>query len=113
MKQLTTTVQPISTVQSALLVDDEPVSRKAQQERLEAQGYTVSVVQSATEALGRARQVIPKAIFIHLVTGNSVPLIQTLRADDTCRHIPIVVIKDFVDARLAPTKLRSVGRDRW
>jgi CheY-like chemotaxis protein len=101
--------------QTALLVDDEPVSRKAQQERLEAAGYTVMVAQNQAEALNRARQGVPKVIFLHLVTGTTgnLPLIQALRAEDNCRHIPIVVIKDHVDARVAPTKLRSVSRERW
>jgi len=100
---------------TALLVDDEPISRKAQQERLEAAGYTVVVAQSQAEALNRARQVLPKVIYLHLVTGTTgnMPLIQALRAEDSSRHIPIVVIKDHVDARVAPTKLRSVGRERW
>jgi CheY-like chemotaxis protein len=101
--------------QSVLLVDDEPVSRKAQQARLEGEGYTVFVAQNQAEALSRAKVGAPKVIYLHLVTGSdgNLPLIQALRSDDSCRHIPIVVIKDHVDARVVPTKLRSVGRERW
>ena len=108
-------MQANPTTQSVLLVDDEPVSRKVQQARLEGEGYTVFVAQNQAEALSRAKVGTPKIIYLHLVTGadGNLPLIHALRADDSCRHIPIVVIKDHVDARVVPTKLRSVGRERW
>lgn len=100
---------------TALLVDDDPASRKAQLERLESEGYSVVVAQNHGEGLARAKQSAPKVIFVHLVTSGSgnLPLIQALRSDDDCRHIPIVVIKDHTDMRMARTKLRSVHRDVW
>jgi CheY-like chemotaxis protein len=100
---------------TALLVDDEPVSRKAHQTRLEQEGYMVFVAQDQAEALSRARQAAPKVIFVHLIAGAPahMPLIQALRSDDEFRHIPIIVIKDQADARMARTKLRSVPRESW
>jgi CheY-like chemotaxis protein len=100
---------------AALLVDDEPASRKANQERLEDQGYLVTVAENATEALTRARQSAPKVIFVHLVaTGlGNVSLIQALRADDGCRHIPVVVVTNHLDVRVEKTKLRTVQRAGW
>jgi hypothetical protein len=40
---------------------------------------------------------------------------QALRSDDSCRHIPIVVIKEpgNVQAAQKLKALRSVHRDRW
>lgn len=100
---------------SVLLVDDEPVSRKAQQTRLEGEGYTVFVAASQTEALSRAKVGLPKVIYLHLVSGASgnMALMHALRSDDSCRHIPIVMIKDHADPRTVSTKLRTVGRERW
>jgi len=100
---------------SVLLVDDEPVSRKAQQARLEGEGYTVFVAASQAEALNRAKVGAPRVIYLHLVAGaaGNMALMQALRSDDSCRHIPIVMIKDHADPRVLPTKLRSVGRERW
>ncbi|HEY8634832.1 MAG TPA: response regulator [Candidatus Dormibacteraeota bacterium] len=100
---------------TALLVDDEPESRKANLGRLEEQGYLVTVAESATEALTRARQSAPKVIFVHLagVGGGNVSLIQALRADDSCRHIPVVVVNNHRDARVIKTKLRTVQRAGW
>jgi CheY-like chemotaxis protein len=100
---------------TALLVDDEPASRKSNQGRLEDQGYLVTVAENATQALSRVRQSAPKVIFVHLVAtglGNR-SLIQALRSDDACRHIPVVVVTNHRDARVEKTKLRTVQRQGW
>jgi CheY-like chemotaxis protein len=99
----------------ALLVDDEVVSRAAQQTRLEGEGYTVFVAVNQADALSRAKQALPAVIFVHLVTGATVPLIQALRSDDSCRHIPVVVIKDQVPVRpvAGRAKLHAIPHDSW
>jgi hypothetical protein len=40
---------------------------------------------------------------------------QALRSEDSCRHIPVVVIREglSVEAAQKQQKLRSVHRDRW
>jgi len=100
---------------TALLVDDEPVSRDANRGRLEGQGYLVTVAVNATEALSRARQSLPKVIFVHLAgSGHSnVSLIQALRSDDSCRHIPVVVVTNQSEAVVPKSKLRTVQRAGW
>ena len=102
---------------TALLVDDDLVSRQANRLRLEDEGYSVVMAQDETEGLNRARQSSPTVIFIHLAAGSrgSIPFMQALRSDDSCRHIPVVVIREQVNAGVTQTqkKLRSVHRDRW
>ena len=99
---------------TALLVDDERFSREAEQARLEGEGYTVFATSGVTEALVQAKQTAPNAIFVHVVSaGGNLPLIQALRSDDACRHIPIVVIRNGTDVRIASTKLKTVPRDGW
>ncbi len=99
---------------TALLVDDEPLSRKAEQARLEGEGYTVFAASGQTEALAQARLTAPNVIFVHVGSaGGNLPLIQALRSDDACRHIPIVVIRGGKDVRIASTKLKTVPRDGW
>jgi CheY-like chemotaxis protein len=100
---------------TALLVDDQPESRNANRGRLEGQGYLVTVAENATEGLSRARQSLPKVIFVHLVGSGqgNVSLIQALRSDDSCRHIPVVVVTNHSDARVEKTKLRAVQRAGW
>jgi len=99
----------------ALLVDDELASRTTQQTRLESQGYTVFVAVNQADALSRAKLALPAVIFVHLVTGATVPLIQALRSDDSCRHIPVVVLKDQLPVRAVPgrAKLHAVPHDSW
>lgn len=100
---------------TALLVDDETTSRLAHSARLEGEGYTVFVAQNQADALTRAKMVAPKVIFVHL--GRSGPgnlaLIQALRSDDTCRHIPVVVVRDQPAVAARPAKLRPVPHDSW
>lgn len=99
---------------TALLVDDEPLSRKAAQARLEGEGYTVFAASGQTEALAQVKQVAPNVIFVHVVSaGGNLPLIQALRSDDACRHIPIVVLPERSDVRITSTRLKTVPRDGW
>jgi len=102
---------------TALLVDDDAVTRLANRNRLETEGYAVVMAQDETEGLNRARQSSPNVIYIHLVAGGrgSIPFMQALRSDDSCRHIPVVVIREglSVEAALKQKKLRSVHRSAW
>ena len=102
-------------IRTALLVDDEPASLIAHRARLEGDGYTVFVAQNQADALSRARQALPKVIFVHLVASASgnLPLIQALRSDDSCRHIPVVVITHRADAAVPKSKLHAVPHDSW
>jgi two-component system alkaline phosphatase synthesis response regulator PhoP len=100
---------------TALLVDDEPASLTAHRARLVGEGYTVFVAENHADALSRAKQSLPKVIFVHLVAAASgnLPLIQALRSDDSCRHIPVVVIKDRTDVPAPKSKLHAVPHDSW
>lgn len=96
----------------ALLVDDDPNSQKAARARLEREGYTVSSAQGQTDALFQARQTRPDVIYVHLLSaGGNLPLIQALRADDACRHIPVGVIRE--NGAITTSKLKSVPRGGW
>jgi CheY-like chemotaxis protein len=100
---------------TALLVDDELTSRAAQSARLEGEGYTVFVAHNQADALSRAKQVAPKVIFVHLGSSGlgNLALIQALRSDDTCRHIPVVVVRDQPAVAARPKQLRAVPHDSW
>jgi len=102
---------------TALLVDDDLVSRQANRLRLETEGYMVVLAQDEAEGLTRAKQSSPNVIYVHLAAGaqGSVPFMQALRSDDSCRHIPVVVIRENLTAEAAQKqkKLRSVHRTAW
>lgn len=99
----------------ALLIDHEAVSSHVQKVRLEGRGYTVFVAADGAEAVAQAKRMAPNMIFVHLpsAAAGNLPLLQALRADDVCRHIPVVVIRDANDQRSASTKLMTVPRDNW
>ena len=100
---------------TALLIDDESASSGVQKARLEKRGYTVFVTADKSNALAQARRMSPNAIFVHLGAseGGSLPLLQALRSDDVCRHIPVVVIPSAGSDRSAGAKLKTVPRDAW
>lgn len=97
---------------TALLVDDDPLSQKAERSRLERVGYTVFAAGGLSEALAQARQTRPDVIYLHMLsaTGN-LPFIQALRADDACRHIPISITRS--DSSRRHSDLKSVPRGNW
>jgi CheY-like chemotaxis protein len=101
-------------IATAFLVDDDPASRLANLERLEGQGYSVFWATSEADALSRVKQTTPNVVFVHLVgNGHNLAFIQSLRSDDDCRHIPVVVIggRQPVDQR--QKGLRVVRHEGW
>ena len=103
----------------ALLIDNEAVSSRVQKARLEGRGYTVfvapDVAANGAEAVSRVRRMAPNMIFVHLASAavGNLPLLQALRSDDVCRHVPVVVIRDLGDERTGSAKLKAVPRNNW
>ena len=100
---------------SALLIDDDPGSQLANQQQLEDDGFTVVVARDVNSGLSQARHLLPGVIFMHLVAGEagSVSFIQALRAEDSCRHIRVVVLRPGPITDGANKQLRAVPRDGW
>lgn len=106
----------LNTITKALLVDDDPASYQDTRLRLEDEGYSVDLARDAADGLNRAKQSTPAVIFTHLVASsgrNNLAFIQALRSDDSCRHIPVVVLDGRPSVHTGSKKLRSVNRDRW
>ena|SRR5581483_6656645 len=99
----------------ALLVDDDATSSEANMQRLKEDGYTVILARDALEGLNKAKQSLPSVIFTHIESPghNNVAFIQALRADDSCRHISVIVLSSRPPAPRGPKPLRSVHRDNW
>lgn len=98
---------------NALLVDDDPEAQPVNQQKLEDDGYSVVLVRDEVAGLARAKQMAPDVIFVHLVSkaSGNLPFIQALRADDSCRHVRVVVLRNKPGAGLPNGKLRNVPRD--
>jgi CheY-like chemotaxis protein len=100
---------------TALLVDDDVSTCEANRQRLHQDGYTVMLARDGLEGLSRAKQSLPSVIYTHLVAPghDNVAFIQSLRADDSCRHISVIVLGSEPKPRPGPKPLRSVHRDNW
>ena len=96
----------------ALLVDDDPASRKRNEATLKDRGYLVTVASEAGSALDLAKQCSPSVIFLHMDARGSgrASLISAFRANDNSRHVPIVFLTDRSSGRAG---LTPVGRDAW
>jgi len=102
-------------IATALLVDDDVASYEVTQQRLEDDGYSVILARDGAEGLSRARQSTPDVIFAHLVAGghDNIAFIQSLRSDDACRHMSVVVLTGRPEPGPRQKRLRPVNRDRW
>lgn len=100
---------------TALLVDDDPATRRANQERLQDEGYSVFLAPHETEALRSVKESAPDVIFVHLGVGGlgNLPFIQTLRSDDGCRHIPVVLMAGHNSVNVQQRRLRAVFHEGW
>ena len=100
---------------TALLVDDDPATRQANQDRLQDEGYCVFLAPHETEALSCVRESAPDVIFVHLGVGGlgNLSFIQTLRSDDGCRHVPVVLMADHHSVNVEQRRLRAVSREGW
>jgi CheY-like chemotaxis protein len=100
---------------TALLVDDDSSSSQETKQRLEGEGYTVVHARDTSEGLNRARTSAPNVIFAHLVASGqgSLAFIQALRSDDSCRHIPVVVLTGAPNVGTRYKGLHRVSRDLW
>lgn len=100
---------------TALLVDDDASTCEANRQTLQKDGYNVILARDGLEGLSRARQSLPAVIYTHLIAPghDNVAFIQSLRSDDSCRHISVIVLGDGSKPRPGPKTLRSVHRDNW
>lgn len=89
-----------NTTPRVLVVDDNEMSRKLIQFRLEKDGYGVDVAASGEEALGVVESGPVSLIFLDLVMEgmSGLDVLGTLKADDRHRGIPVVIVSGVEDA---------------
>jgi CheY-like chemotaxis protein len=92
----------------ALVVEDDPVSRRIVVARLQRSGFTTVEAADGTQALARLAQSLPDAI----VTDMAMPgmdgweLISRLQSDPRTADIPIVIFTSGLGLRPAPDGIR-------
>jgi CheY-like chemotaxis protein len=100
---------------SALLVDDDPSSRTATMERLQREGYEVTLCADPAAALSLAQRSLPGIIFVHIGRrgSGSLPFLDGLRADDQTRHVPVVILSNNRARSITRLGLSVVDQGQW
>ena len=84
-----------------LLVEDDPAVAEVYRQRLELDGYRVSVA-GAAEAARAAAELAPDLVFLNVLlpVSDGVAVVERLRAEEGTRHVPIVVLTDHDEVEL-------------
>jgi diguanylate cyclase (GGDEF)-like protein len=91
-----------------MMIDDEPLNLEVLQTFLEEAGYREFVpVTAPREALGLIADRRPDVVLLDLVMPemSGFEILERLRADDTLRHTPVIVLTSATDAE---TKLKAL-----
>jgi PleD family two-component response regulator len=100
---------------NVLLLGDDGIGFTSDRRRLESRGYHVVKASDPEAAIGVARQVQPRAIFLAVegLGSERTSFLVALRRDDQTRHIPVTVLTRGHDDALERIGLSRVGRDLW
>ncbi|GAB4164037.1 MAG: response regulator [Geothermobacteraceae bacterium] len=92
-----------------LIVDDDNFIRRILADLLQERGFTVLEAESGERALELCRDRRPQAVILDLVMPgvDGAEVCRTLRADPTCRYLPILLLTSRADraARINPFEL--------
>jgi two-component system, OmpR family, phosphate regulon response regulator PhoB len=82
-----------------LIVEDEPSVSKALKERLEQEGFEVTLAQNGQEGLLRAANEKPDLILLDLIMPHmdGITMLQRLREDEWGRLAKVIVLSNLSD----------------
>ena len=85
-----------------LLIEDDPQTAEMYGLKLELDGYTVIRAVDGEEGLELARATIPDIIFldIRLPKMDGFAVLEALRADETLRHVPVIILSNYGEAEM-------------
>jgi DNA-binding response OmpR family regulator len=100
---------------NALLIDDDLQASAAHKERLEADGYFVTLVTDADAALALIEVAPPAIVFVGIGARGTggMDFIQSLRSNQLRQHIPVVILSKYLSESAQRRGLRSVSRENW
>ena len=80
-------------VQKILIVDDSPTERYFLADLLGKQGYQINLAENGTEALEKAKQLMPDLILIDVVMPglNGFQATRAISKDEELKHIPVIL----------------------
>lgn len=82
---------------SLLIVDDNEINRDLLSRQLEQQGHTVLVANNGSQALDVIREEFFDLVLLDIVMPemNGFQVLEQLKADETLRHIPVIMISSL------------------
>ncbi|HET9114350.1 MAG TPA: response regulator [Burkholderiales bacterium] len=80
-------------VQKILIVDDSPTERYFLADLLGKQGYQINLAENGTEALEKAKQLMPDLILMDVVMPglNGFQATRAISKDEDLKHIPVIL----------------------
>ncbi|MHB1677253.1 MAG: response regulator [Sulfuriferula sp.] len=80
-------------VHKILIVDDSPTERYFLADLLGKQGYQINLAENGTEALEKAKQIMPDLILMDVVMPglNGFQATRAISKDDDLKHIPVIL----------------------
>jgi DNA-binding response OmpR family regulator len=94
-----------------LIADDQPMNRDILQTRLSAHGYEIITAADGEEALALARSEAPDLILLDVMMPrlDGIAVCRALKADDTLRFTPIILVTAKTDSRDVVAGLEAGG----
>jgi DNA-binding response OmpR family regulator len=91
-----------------LLVEDDPSVLEMYRLKLELDGYRVSTALDGEEGLQKAGDLTPDIIFldIRLPKMDGLEVLRKLRAQETTRNIPVIILSNYDEEDLVARGLR-------
>ena len=96
-----------------LAVDDTPENLEILRMRLEANGYAVETAADGEEGLAKARALQPDLVLLDIMMPklDGIGVVRMLKADDTLRSIPVILVTAKADTRDVVEGLDAGGDD--
>ncbi|MEA2645829.1 MAG: hypothetical protein QOE92_912 [Chloroflexota bacterium] len=96
-----------------LLVEDDPTVAEMYRYRLEIDGYHVTVATDGESGLEQAAHVQPDLIYLdlRLPEMDGFTVLEKLRADDSLKAIPVVILTNYSEPELVERGLKLGALD--
>jgi two-component system, OmpR family, phosphate regulon response regulator PhoB len=96
-----------------LFVEDDAAVAEMYRLKLELDGYTVTIAPDGEEGLKMAKESPPDILFldIRLPKMDGFSVLESLRADATLKHIPVIILSNYGEAELVERGLKLGALD--
>jgi len=80
-----------------LLIEDDKFLLKLYSDKLAREGYSVSMAITGEEGLGKVKQEKPDLVLLDVILPqkNGFDILREMKADETVKHIPVVLLTNL------------------